>query len=203
MRDHDLDAVTLGLPRLPLDHCDGALAVRGQLDPLQDSDRVDDRRKRVAQLVREHRQKLVLQPIRLCELLGQLAVLGFALAQCGICARAVGHVGADHEDAGDLAVAAPNRLVDEVHDALDCGAAFGRLNDDSGAVRSVRLAGGEHLVEQCQVALGLGLRQRFRHRRSDHVAPVDQLAIRRVDDLEPVIRAPLSSAMNDGACSNS
>jgi hypothetical protein len=71
---------------------------------LQQLGRGDDRRQRIAQLVRQHRQELVL-----------LAVRG---AQLVLDLLAAGDVAALDEDAVDVAGGVADRLVDEVDEAL-------------------------------------------------------------------------------------
>ena len=99
MRDTSSRSSTrrIKVTQLPLHHVEGALAVAadtaGMLHQVQ---RVAHRRQRVAQLVREHREELVLLPVGL----GQLVD---ALAQLVLQALALGDVA---HDAGEVALAA-------------------------------------------------------------------------------------------------
>ena len=152
-----------------------ARALRVERAALQELGGGRDRRQRVAQLVRQHRQELVL-----------LAVGG---AQLVLDALAHGDVAAFHEDALDVALRAADRLVHEVDEALFQRRAGFALDAHRHRMAHERLARLVDLVEQLEEALVRDLGQRLARRLADQLAAADQLQVGLVGDLEHVIRA--------------
>ena len=128
-------------------------AVAAQLHQLQ---RGDDRRQRVAQLVAEHREELVLGAVR---------ALGGAPEIFELLPRPhlIGDVGGDDEHARDLAVGATKRRVDEVEVvgfrspvlALEHERRFAPFLSYSGRVDAA-----QQRLEQLALRLGQHLEQR-------------------------------------------
>ena len=147
----------------------------GRVRRLADPRRVTDRRERVAQLVGEGREELVLAPVRRAQ-----RVLG---------TFARGDVGALDEDAGHVAVGRDERLEDEVDVTFLERRAGLALEQDRDALADVRLARLEHPVQQRDEALGGNLRQRVGDRAADDVAVPDELVEGGIGQLEDVVRS--------------
>ena len=160
---------------LPLD--DRALALGGvdaaQLHELQ---RRQDGGERIAQLVAEHRDELVLRTIRA---LGVAAGVG-----------QLGHVGGDHDDPVGLAIAVDHRLIHELEERLLRRSAGSAIQQDPPGAAGERLSRSPHLVEELLDALVRQFRQRFEDRLAKDGTVCDELEVRVVRKLVGVVRSP-------------
>ena len=125
------------LADLPLQHLRGRperFSVAS--DDVQGADGVADRRKRVAQLVRQHRQELVLPPIRLRQVQRQPLQAVFEPLSFGFRALALRDVDADRRERDNPAGLVADWLDGEVDDA------FGAVGDKVGHLGAEHLPGG-------------------------------------------------------------
>ena len=137
--------------------------------------RVLNRRERIAQLVAEHREELVLAPVFVAQRVAR--------------AHALGHVVAVHEDSGHGAGRIVHGLIHEIE--VPALAAFVRpvLEEHRRRDAHVRLAAAIDLVEQLDEALRRHVRQRLAKALAEHVAAADELEVVRIRELEHVPRA--------------
>ena len=147
----------------------------------QDVQRGHDRRERIAQLVAEHGQELVLGATGLRRLEGEpLEPLPRQ--------HLLGHVVAQSDDAVDAAVLPAHGRVDEgeitvLHPAP-------ALQAQELLSTDMRYARPQHVAQQLVEALTASLGQRLEQRLADHRAPAHHLDVRRVGGIKHQIVAP-------------
>jgi hypothetical protein len=125
-----------------------------------------------------------------------------ALAQGVERLRLQRHVRAEDEDARDRAGRVLDGLIDEVEEALFLRPVGRRLDFVLRAVRAVRLAGREHVVEQRDIALARRFGQRVGDGLADHRPWTDELEVGGLA-ISKRCSGLAASAMKIGACSNS
>ena len=159
---------------LPLD--DRPLAFGGidaaQLHELQ---RRQDGRERIAQLVAQHGDELVLRTIR-----------AFGVAAC---VGELGHFGGDDDDAAGLPVAVQHRLIDQPEERFFRRPAGAAVQQGPDGTADERLPGAPHAVEELLDALIRQFRQRFEERLAEHRPVPHDLEVRLVGELVGVVRS--------------